>query len=113
MSNFWAFSNYKARKDIVYKLISAKVSPATDGKYLVKTIGNLIIAGVTKKVVMDAYCVVNKDGTVTSTGSYKLYMTDYQVKPPSFMLGAMKTGDAITLDFILVYKKENLTDKLF
>ena len=32
-------------------------------------------------------------------------MSDYQMKPPSFMLGAMKTGDAITLDFVLVYTK--------
>jgi hypothetical protein len=32
-------------------------------------------------------------------------MTDYSVKPPKFMLGAMKTGDAITLNFTLVYQK--------
>jgi len=32
-------------------------------------------------------------------------MTDYQVKPPTFMGGAMKTGDALTLDFTMVYNK--------
>jgi len=94
-------------KDIVYKLISATVMPEKENKYLVKTKGNLSIAGVTKEVTMDVYCVVNKDETVTCTGSDKLNMTDYQVKPPTFMLGVMKTGDAITLDFISVYKKTN------
>jgi polyisoprenoid-binding protein YceI len=90
-------------KDILYTLTSTTVTPQSDGRVLLKTLGNLSIAGVTKNVAMDVYSVVNKDGTITCTGSYKLKMTDYQVKPPTFMLGAMKTGDNITLDFILVY----------
>jgi polyisoprenoid-binding protein YceI len=92
-------------KDILYTLTSAKVSPGKENRYLIKAQGNLSIAGVTKEVSMDVYCVINSDKSITCTGSDKLKMTDYQVKPPSFMLGAMKTGDAITLDFTLVYKK--------
>lgn len=92
-------------KNIVYKLTSATVSPEKERKYLIKTIGNLSIAGVTKEVAMDVYCVVNKDATITCSGSDKLNMSDYNVKPPSFMMGAMKTGDAITIEFTLVYKK--------
>ena len=95
-------------KDILYKLGSATVMPVKDGKYLIKTKGKLSIAGVTKDVVMDVYAVINKDGSITCTGSDKLLMTDYQVKPPKFMLGAMKTGDAITLDYTLIYKKEQI-----
>lgn len=95
----------KQYKNIFYKLISAKVMPEKDSRYLVKTVGNLTIAGVTNDVTMDVYCVVNKDATITCTGTDKLKMTDYHVKPPSFMLGAMKTGDDITLDFTMVYKK--------
>jgi len=92
-------------KDIDYKLTSATVGTGAGNKYMVKTQGNLTIAGVTKPILMDISCVINKDGTITCSGSYKLEMTDYKVTPPTFMLGAMKTGDAITLDFILVYKK--------
>lgn len=92
-------------KDILYELISATISVVSDNKYLVKTTGSLTIAGVTKDVAMNVYCVVNKDASITCTGSKKLKMTDYQVKPPSFMLGAMKTGDDITLNYVLVYKK--------
>jgi polyisoprenoid-binding protein YceI len=95
-------------KDILYKLGSATVMPAKDGKYLIKTKGKLSIAGVTKDVAMDVYAVINKDGSITCKGSDKLLMTDYQVKPPKFMLGAMKTGDAITLDYTLIYKKEQI-----
>ena len=92
-------------KDIYYKLTSATIIPEKDGKSLIKTDGKLTIAGVTKEIKIDVLSVVNQDATITCTGSYKLKMTDYQVKPPTFMLGAMKTGDDITLDFILVYKK--------
>ncbi len=95
-------------KDIDYKLISATIMPQNEGKYLIKTKGNLTIAGVTKEVDMDVYAVVNKDGSITCTGSDKLNMTDYSIKPPKFMLGAMKTGDAITLNYTLLYKKETL-----
>jgi polyisoprenoid-binding protein YceI len=95
-------------KDILYKLTSATVMPEKDGKYKIKTEGALTIAGVTKNVSMDVYAVINKDGSITCTGSNQLKMTDYQVKPPKFMLGAMKTGDDITLNYTLVYKKELL-----
>jgi polyisoprenoid-binding protein YceI len=95
----------KEFKNILYKLISAKVSPERDGKFLIKTNGDLTIAGITKEITMDVYCVVNKDTSISCTGSDKLNMSDYKVKPPSFMFGAMKTGDAVTLDFVMVYTK--------
>lgn len=103
--NAYKALNAKEYKDITYKLLSATITPKADGKYLIKAHGNLTIAGITKDVSMNVYCTVNKDGTLTCTGSEKLNMTDYAVKPPKFMLGAMTTGDAITLDFTLVYKK--------
>jgi polyisoprenoid-binding protein YceI len=92
-------------KDITYKLVSATITSGGADKYLIRSHGNLTIAGVTKEIVMDVHFKVNKDGTITCTGSEKLNMTDYAVKPPTFMLGAMKTGDSITLDFKLTYTK--------
>ena len=93
-------------KNIAYTLLTAKVTPQKDNKFLVKATGNLTIAGVTKETEMDVHCVVNTNGTITCTGSDKLNMTDYNVKPPTFMLGAMKTGDGITLEFNVVYKTQ-------
>lgn len=52
---------------------------------------------------MIVHSVVNKDGSITFKGTYKLKMADYGVEPPSFMFGAMSTGDAITLDFDVTY----------
>jgi polyisoprenoid-binding protein YceI len=101
--NAYKALNSKEYKDITYKLISATVTPQGDDKYLIKAHGNLTIAGVTKEVTIDVNCML----TINCSGSQKLNMTDYSVKPPTFLLGAMKTGDAITLDFTLIYKKSS------
>ncbi len=89
-------------KDIRYTLTSATVSPEGKG-YLVRSQGKLTIAGVTKDILLDVNCVVNSDGTITCNGTYKLNMTDYSVVPPTFMFGAMSTGDSVTLIFAVVY----------
>lgn len=94
-----------ANKSITYKLLSAVVSPDKGNKFVVKTRGNLTVSGVTKEVSFEVFGMVNADETITCNGSYKLKMTDYGVKPPKFLLGAMKTGDEVTLDFTVVYKK--------
>lgn len=93
--------------NILYTLVTAKVSPEKDHKFLIKTTGNLTISGVTREVAMDVYCVVNKDASISCSGTEALKMSDYKVEPPSFMWGAMKTGDAIKLDFSVVYTNIN------
>ena len=93
-------------KNISYKLGSAKITPDKESQYLLNTLGSLTVAGVTKEIAMDVYCHINIDGSITCKGSYKLNMTDYQVIPPSFMLGLMTTGESITLNFNMVYKKQ-------
>jgi len=92
-------------RNIFYTQLLATVTPAGGNKSHVKTEGNLNIAGVTKKVSINVDCVINKDGTVTATGSYKLKMTDYGVRPPSLLFGAVKTSEDVSLVFTLVYKK--------
>ena len=93
-------------KDIRYELSSSSISTEKGG-YLLKTNGKLTVAGNTKDIVMDVHVVVNENSTISFKGSYKLNMTDYEVEPPSFALGIMKTGDAITLGFDVVYIKQN------
>ena len=98
------YSTLKADKfqKINFKLVSADVTQQ-GGQYLIKATGNLTIAGVTKSVVLMANGVMNNDKLITVTGSKKIKMSEWQIKPPSFMFGAMKVGDEVTIDFNLKF----------
>ena len=92
-------------KNIKYKLTSAKVIGEKEYKFQIATVGNLTIAGVTKEVNIDIYCMANKNGSITCTGKYKIKMTDYKVEPPYFMGGLMTTGESITIDFTMRFER--------
>jgi polyisoprenoid-binding protein YceI len=93
---------------IVYKLSSAAISEIQKNKFLIKTTGNLTISGTTQTIMMDVTAVVNADKTITCTGSQKIKLTDFKIDPPSFLLGAMKVANDLTIQFNLVYKNSQL-----
>jgi len=41
------------------------------------------------------------DGSATATGTQDVLMTDFGIKPPSFMLGTLKTGNKVVVSFKL------------
>jgi polyisoprenoid-binding protein YceI len=101
---------YKAMKadkfgTITYKSVSAVIVPGQKNQFQLKTTGTLTIAGASQPAVLTAACQVNADGSIACNGSQQLKMTDYQIKPPSFMLGALKTGDLLNINFSLTLKK--------
>lgn len=75
-----------------------KIEQQADG-YLVDVRGDLSISGVTKTVDLQATCTLNGDQQVTCEGSYSLDMTDYGVTPPKTMLGIVKAGKEVTVDY--------------
>ena len=102
-----AYDALKAKTggNIVFAATSSTVTPGSGSQFNVKSNGSLTIAGVTKPVVLTAACAVKADGSISCTGTDKLLMSDYQIKPPTYMLGALKTGNALTIDFTLTVKK--------
>lgn len=100
---------YKAMKTdkfatISYTAVTSSVKPYGN-KYQVQSKGKLTISGVTRDVDLIAICSTNPaDKSIACSGSYKFKMTSYNVTPPSIMLGAIKTGDDITVKFDLVFK---------
>ena len=68
--------------------------------------GRLSLAGVERKIDVTAAGVRVREG-LAITGSKDLLMTDYQIKPPTMMLGAIKTKNLITVKFNATLRKEN------
>ncbi len=87
-------------KDIRFQMDSYDVmaSPAGGAALSMTLHGHLSLAGVERKVDILATGVRVKDG-IRISGSKNLLMTDYQIKPPTMMLGAIKTKNLITVKF--------------
>jgi len=89
--------------------ITFQLSEATPLKITGKDIettltGNLTMAGVTKKISFKTTGKITGENVYKFIGSVPLKMTDFKMKPPTAMLGTMKTGDAITIKFDVTVK---------
>ncbi len=102
-----AYETLKAddNKNIIFKMTSAKVASLGGNKYQITAVGNLSIAGATKPVTLNTSAVVNADGSVSCSGTLALKLSEFNIERPSFMLGTMKVGDAMTLNYSLVFVK--------
>jgi polyisoprenoid-binding protein YceI len=104
--NAYKALNTEKYPDISYNSKSVTVRSNGANSYILNTKGALTIAGVTKEVSIPVTCTVNPaDMTVQAAGSYKLKMSEFNVSAPSFMLGAMKTGNEVTIKFNVSLKK--------
>ncbi len=88
---------------ITFELISANTAlDAVNGGYVVTAKGNLTLAGVKKPIEVRLDGKDLDGGKMQLKGNYELFMTDYGIRPPTAMLGTMKTGDKVTVYFELV-----------
>lgn len=95
---------------VLYKLTKYELGKADAGVIAAKTTGELTIAGQTKTVSIDVEFRVGADG-VSVKGSYPLNMSDYGIKPPTLMLGAIKVRDPVTVKFDLLLRTEAAAKK--
>jgi len=98
-------NTYKALKADDYpQIIFALVAPVESiqvkaGEKTVMVKGNLTIAGVTRPVNVQVKIAMPEQRTLLFEGSQAIKMTDYGIKPPTALLGTLKTGNEITINF--------------
>jgi len=87
---------------ISYVFIKGEIISNTTKELKVKLTGNLTIAGKTNKI--SVLTTIDKSmRNIILRGTHKLKMTDYGVVPPRALLGTIKTGDEITLEFAIKF----------
>jgi len=97
---------YKALKTAEHNTISYILSSATvDANGSIECQGKLSIAGTTLDADLTATGQVNADKSISVKGSKKISMAAFNMKPPSFMLGTVKTGNDVTVQFNLTLRK--------
>ncbi len=103
-NNTYKAMNTDKFPNISFVLTSSSVTPNGNNTYLLHCSGKLSIAGTTKETDLIATGKYNPaDKSFTVTGVKAMKMTDYNVKPPTVMLGTIKTGDAISIAYNLKF----------
>ena len=99
-----AYKALKADKNpsINATLKSAEVTAKDDKSYYIKAMVSLTLAGKTIDTQIEAEAKRSNDNSFAIKGDKKISMKEYGMEPPSFMLGAVKTGNEVVLHFDLV-----------
>ncbi|MVT12411.1 YceI family protein [Chitinophaga tropicalis] len=100
-ANAYRTLNTSKYPTITFNLTSATVSP--DGK-IIRCNGKLTVAGVTRDIDLVANAKVNSDKSLNVKGSKTINMTDFEIEPPTFLMGAFKTGDEVKISFDLTFR---------
>lgn len=82
-------------KEIRYELKSATALAAN----MVRTRGDLTVAGTTRTIDMDVTVSRPSTNALIATGQVAINMRDYGIDPPRAMLGAIRTGENVTVAF--------------
>ncbi|WP_142786283.1 YceI family protein [Changchengzhania lutea] len=93
---------------ITYELTDIKdVTNKSDGKFHITSLGNLTIMDVTKPISLDLSVDIIKNKIVVS-GTKKINMTDFNVKPPTALFGTITTGEDVTIKFTTIFKEQSI-----
>ena len=92
-----------ANKNITFKLVKViKIAIGSDNTFTVETQGDITIAGVTKRINQN-FSVKLMGKKIVFSGTQKIDMTLYGVSPPTALLGTIKTGKEVAVDFKVTY----------
>jgi polyisoprenoid-binding protein YceI len=81
-----------------YDILDGTLSPSA---FAANTTGTLTINGKEKPVEMKINAERTESGKAIAQGEQTLLMSDFGIKPPSFMFGRIKVGDQIKVKFNL------------
>ena len=86
---------------ITFNLTSAELADSveTDNEFTLNVTGDLTIAGVTNTVSFPVTGMMESDNSYRFEGNHEINMIDYEVDPPTAMLGTIKTGEVVTVNF--------------
>ncbi len=90
--------------EIEFVFENVKAFTKDDKKFSGIINGNLTLAGESKEIEISFIGSILTETQFEISGSVPIKMTDYDMKPPAFMFGAVKTGDDIKMNFHFVFK---------
>jgi polyisoprenoid-binding protein YceI len=92
---------YEAFKSDKNPSITYTITEASIQGSKVDTKGTLSMAGASKQITLSATLKVLPSGDVQFTGSHKIVMPEYKMDPPTAVMGTIKVGPDVTVNFDL------------
>jgi len=89
--------------EIVFSMETTDKLAMTNGKLSGILSGYLNLAGTSKRINVAFEGSVNNNRIVI-TGSKEINMIDFKIKPPTAMMGALKTGETVVVSFLLHFQ---------
>ena len=88
---------------VVYKLTTYDIvaGSASASAFAAATQGNLTISGKENPVTLTVKATRSGDGVVSATGTQVIKMTEFGIKPPTFMLGTLRVGNELKVKFTI------------
>ncbi|MFZ2286275.1 MAG: YceI family protein [Bacteroidales bacterium] len=88
--------------EIIFSSEGAENVIINDGKISGNLKGILSLRGISKSIDISFSGSINSD-TILISGSEELNMSDYGIKPPTALLGTIKTGEKVTVELQLSF----------
>jgi len=88
---------------IEFKLLSVENLVSSDTEFHGTVVGNLSIAGQVNRVAIPFTGKLMNGYKVVVTGKKNILMSDFKIKPPVAMMGALETGDEVSIAFDVVW----------
>lgn len=89
--------------EITFRMISVDKLTSQGGTFSGTASGDISFAGVTRRITI-SFTGSNTNNRITLKGSKTVSLKDYNIKPPTAMLGTLKTGDKVTISFNLQFQ---------
>lgn len=109
-NNLYKALNADATPEISYIMANFESAAGeAPTSFSLKTTGTLTISGSERPITMDVTATRLPDGSVKTTGTVPIKMTDFGIKPPTAMFGRIKTGDLVKVNFELTVAAKTIT----
>jgi polyisoprenoid-binding protein YceI len=97
----------KKHPEIVFSLSSINKIEVKGKEFSGTLTGNLSLAGESKKITVPFKGRLAPGENIVVEGSKNLRMSEFGISPPTAMLGALKTGDEVTVKYVFILEAQS------
>ena len=98
--------NAKTNPHITFSYNSIETLHTGAGEIGGSVAGSLSIAGKEKNISVPFHARMESSGQILLEGTVPLKMSDFGIEPPTALMGTLKTGDEVSIEFSLVLEKD-------